>query len=180
MKICVFCSSSHNLPDVYVDDALEVGRGIGRHGHELVFGGYDQGLMGAVAHGAHEAGAPVWGVVTDGLNMAPGRVTFPCDHVESTPDLGVRKARMVELSDAFIALPGGLGTFDELFSVLAQAKAGEIVARTALVNTAGYFDALVAMLDHATATGLNSTDWRDYTGVFTDADEAIAFLERQR
>ncbi len=84
---------------------------------------------------------------------------------------------MVSLSDAFITMPGGLGTFDELFDVLSQVKTGELEGKSAILNVGGYFDPLVEMLDRATATGLNSTDWRATCGVFDAAGDLVAWLE---
>ncbi len=176
MRFCVFGSSSLHLESVYLDAAYELGRTLATRGHELVFGGYDQGMMGAVAKGVADAGGAVTGVVTEGLN-ARGRDIFPCTEVICTADLSERKTRMVALSDAFITMPGGLGTFDELFDVLSQVKAGELEGKSAILNVGGYFDPLVEMLDRATATGLNSTDWRATCGVFDAADELVAWLE---
>lgn len=177
MRICVFCSSSKNLPQVYVDAAYNLGREMALRGHELVFGGFDLGTMGDVARGCAEAGGRVWGVVTEGL-MAQGRPVFPCTEVICEPDLARRKMKMNDLSDAFITLPGGLGTFDEYFDIMAQLKAGERKGHVMLLNVEGYFEPLVAMLDKATATGLNATDWRSYGDVFPTAAEVLDYLEK--
>ncbi len=176
MRFCVFGSSSLHLESVYLDAAYELGRTLATRGHELVFGGYDQGMMGAVAKGMADAGGAVTGVVTEGLN-ARGRDIFPCTEVICTADLAERKTRMVSLSDAFITMPGGLGTFDELFDVLSQVKTGELEGKSAILNVGGYFDPLVEMLDRATTTGLNSTDWRATCGVFDAAGDLVAWLE---
>ncbi len=176
MRLCVFGSSSLNLDAVYLDAAYEMGRVLARHGHELVFGGYDMGMMGAVAKGAADAGGTIIGVVTEGLN-GRGRDIFPCTEVICMPDLAQRKTRMIELSDAFITMPGGLGTFDEFFVVLSQVKAGELEGKSALLNVGGYFDPMIEMLDRATQTGLNATDWRASCGVFDTAEELVAWLE---
>lgn len=88
-----------------------------------------------------------------------------------------RKERMMALSDAYVALPGGLSTFDELFVVLSKVKANEMSCKSAIMNVGGYYDPLVEMLDRSTATGLNSTDWRDICGVFNNAEEMISWLE---
>ena len=176
MNICVFGSSSANLDALYLDSAYEVGRSLAKHGHGLVFGGYDTGMMGAVAKGAHDAGGNVIGIVTEGLNKL-GRAIFPCTEIICTPDMAERKERMMALSDAYVALPGGLGTFDELFVVLSKVKANEMSCESAIMNVGGYYDPLVEMLDRSTATGLNSTDWRDICGVFNNAEEMISWLE---
>lgn len=176
MRVCVFCSSSTGLPEAYTSAAHELGRALASRGHELVFGGFDTGTMGDVARGCAEAGGRVCGIIDDGLRIA-GAAVFPCDQLIVEPDLAHRKARMAQVADAFVTLPGGLGTFDEYFSMMAQAKVGEVTARIVLLNVCGYFDPLVAMLDRSTQTGLNSTDWRDYGDVFVTADEALDYLE---
>ena len=84
---------------------------------------------------------------------------------------------VAKLADAFVTLPGGLGTFDEFFVVLSQVKAGELDAKSAILNVGGYFDPLVEMLDRATATGLNSTDWRSNCDVFDAPEPLAAWLE---
>ena len=115
MKICVYCGSSGAAAPVYREAARDLGLAIGRAGHALVFGGFDQGLMGAVAHGTHDAGGEVFGVVpasVDYFKMRSAQV-FPCDEEIEVADLAACKAMMEEISDAFIALPGSFGTLDE-------------------------------------------------------------------
>lgn len=177
MRVCVFGSSSLDLPAVYVDAAFELGRELGKRGHGMVFGGYDVGLMGAVAHGVAAEGASVIGVVTEGLNRK-GRPIFPCDEVICENDLATRKERMIELADAFVTMPGGLGTFDEFFVVMSQVKAGELDAKSAILNVGGYFDPMVEMLDRACETGLNSTDWHQSCDVFDAPGPLVEWLER--
>ena len=176
MRVCVFGSSSLNLDAVYVDAAYELGRTLAKRGHGLVFGGYDVGLMGAVAHGVGDAGGSVIGVVTEGLTKK-GRPVYPCTELICESDLATRKERMIGMADAFVTMPGGLGTFDEFFVVLSQVKAGELDAKSAILNVGGYFDPLVEMLDRATATGLNSTDWRRDCNVFDAPEPLAAWLE---
>ncbi len=176
MRFCVFGSSSANLDPTYINAAIEMGSVIAKHGHGLVFGGYDTGLMGAVAKGAASENGHIIGIVTEGLN-ALGRDIFPCTEVMCTPDMAQRKERMMDLSDGYIALPGGLGTLDELFVVLSKVKAGEMTCKSAILNVDGFYDKLIEQLDHMTETGLNSSNWRDICGVFTDAEELMAWLE---
>ena len=176
MNICVFCSSSSNLDPMYPEAADALGREIARRGHTLVFGGYDMGLMGAVARAAVEEGGRVLGVTTEGLS-AKGRAAVEGIAEECTADLSARKERMVELSDAFVSLPGGLGTFDEFFSVISRAKAGEIEAKSALFDVGDFFAPLAELLDDATARGLNSTDWRAHCGLFGNAQELLDWIE---
>ena len=179
MNICVFCSSSNSLDDIYLDAAAALGRAIARHGHTLVFGGYDMGLMGASARAAVEAGGRVIGITTEGLS-AKGRAVVAGIEEECTADLSARKERMVELSNAFVTLPGGLGTFDEFFSVISRVKAGELNAPSALLDVDGFFKPLAALLDDACTRGLNSSNWRAACEIFDDAEALVAWIENAR
>lgn len=177
MKLCVFGSSSTSLAPIYISEAEALGQTIALHGHELIFGGYDTGLMGAVASGAAEMGGRVIGVIPASLE-GKGRKVFPCDKLITTPDIAERKTQMIALSDGFITLPGGLGTFDELFSVLSLEKAGELHCKSALLNVAEYFTPLIRMLDDAYEKGLNSTNWRESCDIFTNPEELVSWIER--
>lgn len=179
MKVCVFGSSSRRIAPVYTMAAVDLGRALTIHGHELVFGGYDMGLMGAVASGAAEAGGRITGIVTEGLNARADREVFPCTDVIVTADLAERKERMVEISDAFVTLPGGLGTFDEFFDVLAQVKSGQIERANALLNVAEFYNPLIRMLDDACDQGLNAGDWRAICEVFADPNDLVSWLDKK-
>lgn len=178
MNICVFCSSAADLDESYSAMARTLGRTIADRGHTLVFGGYEMGLMGEVARAAVEAGGSVIGITTEGLS-AKGRpvVSGITEHV--TADLSARKDLMVEMSDAFVTLPGGLGTFDEFFSVVSRMKAKEIEGVAALLDVDGFFEPLAELLDSSVSRGLNSCDWRALCGVFTDACDLMNWLESQ-
>lgn len=177
MKLCVFGSSSTSLAPIYLSAAEELGQAIALHNHELVFGGYNTGLMGAVAQGAAEMGGIITGVIPESLE-GRGRAVFPCTNLITTPDIAERKTEMIRLSDGFITLPGGLGTFDELFSVLSLQKAGEITCKSALLNVAEYYNPLVRMLDDSCNKGLNSTNWRESCDIFTNPEELVSWMER--
>src|ERR1700761_3282068 len=112
--ICVFCGSSLGSDPMFAEAARETGRLIAAHGYKMLFGGGGLGLMGETARSARDAGAPVRGILPEFLrDLEP-----PLDHgerVEIVPDMGSRKRRMLALSDAFLILPGGIGTLDEFF-----------------------------------------------------------------
>ncbi len=204
MRICVFCSSAEGLPDAYVDAAIHLGTLIGAHGHELVFGGYDDGLMGAVAFGAKRAGARVTGVLPAREGDLPGRVSFPCDELVEARGLSQRKVEMMRLADAFVALPGSYGTLDELYEVLAAEKlagagrpddgAGECGAGTgkagagsprvaprirpvALLDVDGFYAPLVELHRRMAADGFMGSGSLAMCASFSTADELIAYLE---
>ena len=117
MKICVFMSSSDAVAQHYVDVALELGRAIGENGHTLVFGGNNTGLMGRLADAVKDAGGTVIGVVPQKLDDL-GRSYTRCDKLIISKDLRDRKGIMDEHAEAFVAIPGGLGTLEEIIEVL--------------------------------------------------------------
>ena len=121
MNICVFCSSAEGLSPKYVKAAAEVGTAIGTHGHALVFGGYEMGLMGTVARSARDAGARIIGVLPC-KNGELDRGVFGCDEIFEADGLSGRKEEMMRRSDAFVVLPGAFGTLDELYCVLSAEK----------------------------------------------------------
>ena len=152
MNICVFCSANDVAPQ-YVAAAEKLGRWLGREGHTLVYGGANLGLMEAVARAAHEAGATVVGVVPAILEKT-GRASDHIDVRVLCDSLDDRKAIMVERSDLFVALPGGVGTLDEIFTVVAAASIGYHHKRVVLLNIDGFWDSLLAMLDDLQSKGV--------------------------
>jgi uncharacterized protein (TIGR00730 family) len=151
-RICVFCGSSPGTDPRYLEAAREMGRALARRGLGLVYGGGSVGLMGAVADAALEAGAEVIGVIPQVLQireLAHKRLTTL--HVVGS--MHERKALMAELSDGFVALPGGMGTLEELAEVLTWAQLGLHARPCGLLDVAGYYDPLVAFFDRAVEAG---------------------------
>lgn len=148
--ITIFSGSADNLRAAYVQGAWELGAVLAERGLTLVFGGGKTGLMGAVADGALAKGGQVVGVINESLNT-PTLAHAGLSRMEVLPDLHTRKARMSALADAYIALPGGLGTFDELFEALTWAQIGLHHKPIGLLNIERYFDPLLALVDHAIA-----------------------------
>lgn len=147
MRICVFSGSSSGALPGYHEAATELGRLVARRGIGLVYGGASVGLMGAVANAALVAGGSVMGVITQ--HLFEREVAH-----EGLPDLRVvasmheRKAVMADLSDAFIALPGGIGTLEEIFEVWTWTQLGTHAKPCAILNVAGFYDKLLDFLDH--------------------------------
>lgn len=117
MNIAVYCSSKPHLDKRYHEMALELGHWMGRNGHTLIYGGVDAGLMHTVAHGVHESGGQVVGVITRNFAPMADRLV---DRLITTADLSERKSRMYLISDLHVVLPGGVGTIDEWMSALSQ------------------------------------------------------------
>ena len=171
MNICVFCSANDVAPQ-YVAAAEKLGRWLGREGHTLVYGGANLGLMEAVARAAHEAGATVVGVVPAILEKT-GRASDHIDVRVLCDSLDDRKAIMVERSDLFVALPGGVGTLDEIFTVVAAASIGYHHKRVVLLNIDGFWDSLLAMLDDLQSKGVLRPDLKESLTVVTEVEKVV-------
>lgn len=150
--ICVYCGSSDKVHPAYLSAAAEMGRALAEAGLRLVYGGGSTGLMGAVAGGALAAGGEVVGVAPRGL-FAPSLLHAGLTRMELVETIHQRKARMSELADAFIALPGGYGTLEELFETLTWAQIGLHAKPVGLLNTRQYFDPLLELIRHAQKEG---------------------------
>ncbi|MBT3376030.1 MAG: TIGR00730 family Rossman fold protein [Lentisphaerae bacterium] len=146
MRVCVNCGSSAGRSPAYLDEARELGAHLAAEGIELVYGGASVGLMGAVADAVLEAGGRAVGVIPKAL--ADKVVHGGLSDLRIVDTMHERKALMFELADAFVALPGGIGTLDELFELLTWAQLGMHSKPYALLNTAGYYDGLLQFLDH--------------------------------
>jgi uncharacterized protein (TIGR00730 family) len=147
-SVCVYCGSSSGVGSRYLEAAALVGRALADRSLELVYGGSRTGLMGAMADAALQAGGRVVGVLPKGLSsveIAHPRLT----ELYLTSSLHERKARMSERADAFIALPGGYGTLDEIFEAVTWMQVGIHAKPSGLLNVSGFFDHLIAFLDHA-------------------------------
>jgi len=151
-RVCVFCGSRPGVGEVYVDAAVQLGRLLASRGLELVYGGGNVGLMGILADAVMEAGGRVIGVMPDFLvrkEIAHQGITS----LEIVTTMHERKQRMAELSDGFVALPGGFGTLDELCEVLTWAQLGIHAKPCALLNVDGFFDPFVDFVAHAARQG---------------------------
>ena len=150
-SVCVFCGSSLGNREEYRDSAIQLGHLIGQRGMQLVYGGARVGLMGTVADACMEAGGTTIGVMPQSLVDKEIAHTGLSD-LKIVHSMHERKALMSELSDAFIAMPGGFGTLEELFEVATWAQLGLQSKAYGLLNTAGYYDHLLALADHAVET----------------------------
>lgn len=151
-RICVFCGSSPGQSPVYLEAARAVGRALAGRGLGLVYGGGSVGLMGAVADATLAAGGEVVGVIPRALELrelAHRRLTTL--HVVGS--MHERKAKMAELSDGFLALPGGMGTLEELAEILTWAQLGLHARPVGLLDVAGYYGPLIQFFDRAAAEG---------------------------
>lgn len=145
--VTVFCGASHGGRAAYTTGAFALGREIASRGMTLIYGGGRAGLMGAVADAALGAGGRVVGVITELLkDRELGHTGI--QELRVVPTMHERKMLMADMADAFVALPGGLGTLDELFEILAWAQLGIHAKPVGILNDEGYYDALMTFLDH--------------------------------
>ena len=151
--VAVFCASAMGVGEVYQQAATELGRELARHGIGLIYGGAKVGLMGAVAEACLRGGGTVVGVIPEVLvdkEVAHDGLT----ELHVTTTMHTRKALMAERSDAFLILPGSFGTMEEMFEVLAWQTLDLHQKPIVLLNTAGFYDALLAWLDDAVEAGM--------------------------
>ena len=149
-RICVFCGSSPGARPAYRAAAARLGAALAARGIGLVYGGANVGLMSELAHSVLDAGGEVIGVIPRSLVQRELALTG-LDDLRITDSMQERKAVMADLADGFIAMPGGLGTLDEFFEVLTWTQLGIHRKPSGLLNVEGYFDTLLAFLDHAVA-----------------------------
>jgi uncharacterized protein (TIGR00730 family) len=173
--ICVFCGSSHGKDPLYTEAARRLGNLIGTCGFSLVFGAGAVGLMGEVATAAHNAGAPITGVIPQFLRPLEPPTKF-ADELIVTPDLQQRKQRMLALADAFILLPGGLGTLDEFFEIVTEVQLHVHRKPIVLVNINDYFRPLIQLLDHVIGEEFAAATIQKHYRIAATPDEAIAMI----
>ena len=174
MKICVFCSANQQIDPDFFTMTEELGVWIAQNGHSIVYGGVNCGLMECLAKAVKENGGRTIGVVPmivekSGRTSDYVDVEIPCDNLSD------RKQLMMDMSDAFVALPGGIGTIDEVFTVAASATIGYHQKPVILYNMKGFWDSLIAMLDDLLAKGMVRGDWRQYIKT-ADSIEEISRL----
>lgn len=173
-NICVFCGSADGIPAHFRLAARQMGKALAENGLGLVYGGGKTGLMGDVADGALEAGGSVIGVITEAMNT-PALAHTGLTRLEVTSTIHARKARMHELSDGFIALPGGYGTLDELFETITWAQIGIHEKPIGLLDTRGYYRPLLGLIDHAERQGFIFPEHRH---IIVHDEDPRALLEK--
>lgn len=151
-NICVYCGSADDLQPVYHLAARQLGKTLAKSGIQLIYGAGKTGLMGVVADSVLQNGGRVTGVVPENLNQ-PQLIHAGLTNLEVTPDIQTRQRRMMEMSDALIALPGGFGTFYELLESLTWAQIGVHHKPIGILNINGYYDPFIVMLEHARMEG---------------------------
>lgn len=172
--ICVYASSSDAIAPAYFAAAEQLGRLIGARGHSLIYGGGGIGLMGAVARGVHGAGGRVIGVIPEKL-LPQGYDGV--DEMIVTQTMRERKQMMEDRADAFVVLPGGFGTLEEMLEILTLKQLGYHLKAVTVLNTTGYFDPLLQAFEHMFSEGFAMDLLRQSYHVATDPEAIVTYIE---
>jgi len=171
-RICVYCGSGLGNSAEYAEAAALLGKALVEDGVGLVFGGGKIGMMGAAARAVLNGGGEAIGVIPQSL-MDRDLALLDVTELRIVPDMHQRKAMMAELADAFIALPGGFGTVEELFEILTWAQLGFHAKPVGLLNVSGYFDHLIRFVEHAVTEGFIA---RGYLGLLLVHERPVDLL----
>ncbi len=178
LRVTVYASSSEHIPAAYFQAAEALGRGIGERGWTLVFGGGRYGLMGAVSRAAREAGAKIEGVILQDFIDKNVHCT-ETEPMHSVTDMRMRKRGLAEAGDAYVALPGGHGTMEELLEMISFRQLGFHDCPIVILNSDDYYDPLLQMIDRGFEQGFIHQQFRGLFQVASTPDEALALLDEE-
>ena len=171
MKIAVFCSANNNISREYFERTTELARWCREEGHTIVFGGCNMGLMGCLAEEKGSLVGVVPRIIEQGGRVSENlTVHIPCDNLSDRKDL------MLLHSDVVVALPGGIGTLDEVFTVVASSTIGYHEKKVILYNMKGFWNGLIACLDDLHEKGVTRKQWRSYIRVANSLEELKAYI----
>jgi uncharacterized protein (TIGR00730 family) len=176
MRICVYCSSSSAVAEVYCQAARDLGRSMAYRGHTLVYGGCDVGVMGAIARAVKEAGGRVMGIVPRQLDES-GLTYREANEIIITESMAERKEAMEQNAEAFIALPGGLGTLDELAELLTLKQLGYVHGPIVILNTEEFYNDLLAHFERLYRERFAKPEYRMLYHVSPTPHEALEHIE---
>ena len=176
VNIAVYCGSSPGNKEIFSEDIKKLGNWIGANGHTLVYGGCNTGLMGAIADSVLEAGGKVIGVLPD-VPVIKARTHGGLTEYIETHTMAERKTKMIELSDAFIALPGGIGTYDEITEILSLSSLRIVKGPVIFYNTEGYYDIMKALLDNIVDNGFGKDEYFSRVLFSNDVEEIAKCIE---
>lgn len=177
MKICVYCSSEEEINPAYLELGEAFGREMGRRGHSLVYGGYGKGIMGAVARGVATEQGEIIAVMPEIFDNRPNFLFEGCTTVLRSKELSDRKMIMQQESDAFVALPGGIGTLDELFDTVSVKSVGRLDKPIAVYNMLGCYDGLDALMSHLANENMIPPRKQNLMQFYTTAEALLDALE---
>ena len=175
-SVCVFCGSSDSVARAYLKAAQHMGRVLAERSLRLIYGGGKTGLMGAVADGVLAASGEVVGVIIPSMNT-PALARLGLTRMDVVPEMHARKARMHELADGYIALPGGFGTFDELFEAITWGQIGAHEKPIGLLNVRNYYGPLLAAINHGVDEGFIFPEHRDTLYCESEPEKLLDLME---
>jgi TIGR00730 family protein len=178
-NLCVYCGSNPGRQDIYIEAARELGRTMARQGIGLVYGGASVGIMGAIADAVMQAGGQAVGIIPESL-MRKELAHRGLTELHVTQSMHERKRMMADRADAFVALPGGAGTLEEIFEVWTWAQLGHHAKPCALFNVGGYYDGLARFLDHMVAEQFVRAEHREMLIVENDPQRLLERLANYR
>ncbi len=183
MNICIYGAASENILKIYISEGEKLGFELSKRGHNLVFGGGNCGLMGAVARGALSEGkAEIIGIVpsffTDKGKRVDGILFKEISKLIETETMSERKMLLNEQSDAVVITPGGIGTYDEMFEMLTLKSLGRHKKPMALLNTNGYFEGLLGVLHKGIEDGFIASDVINHLFISDDVTEILDYIEQ--
>ncbi len=176
MKIAVYCGSGFGNDPAYAEGAKHLGQWIGSKGHTLVYGGGEAGLMGSVARAVYEAGCPVIGVVPGDVEFIKSRPQPYVTELIEARNMSERKEKMLEIADAYIALPGGIGTLDEMSEAITLTKIGVWDKKCILFNQNGFYESFKRVIEDMVAAGFIRAASMGHVLFSADVDEIEAFI----
>lgn len=178
MKICVYGAASEKIDEAYKKDGYELGRFLGERGHSLVFGAGSEGLMGAAARGFKSAGAHVFGVIPTFFKESGFEgIFYDADELHFTETMAERKQMMEDECDAFVIVPGGIGTFEEFFQVLTLKQLGRHKKAIAVYNSQGYYEELDKIMNEMTEKGFVNEECKKLYKIVENKEEVAEYLE---
>lgn len=181
MKICVYGASSPSIDDVYYEKVKKLGEIMAERGHSLVFGGGGNGLMGAVATGVKNKGGYVCGVIPEFFNQIDVEIAFKqCDELITPDTMRERKQIMENNADAFITVPGGIGTFEEFFEILTLKQLRRLDKPLVVYNVDGYYDEMLRMIDVSAEKKFIRSVCKRLFKVCSSYDEIFEYIENYK
>lgn len=179
MNICLYGASSNTIDKEYIQKVEELGRMMVERGHNLVFGGGAQGLMGAAARGVFEKKGQILGVAPKFFEV-DGVLFKDCTEFIYTDTMRERKRIMEENSDVFIVTPGGMGTFEEFFEILTLKQLGRHCKAIVIYNVCGFYDSMEKMMQEAMDKNFIKPECRELYEIFDDAEEMLDYIENYK
>ena len=181
MKICVFGAASNEIDSSYIDSVEKLGKLMGERGHSLVFGAGGHGLMGAAARGVKEAGGKIYGLIPSFFRDEEIELIYDkCDELIYTETMAQRKSKMEDIAEAFVIVPGGIGTFEEFFEVLTLKQLGRHVKPIVIYDINGYYEGMIKFLDVAFKEKFIRNDLKLIYGYSNTAEGALEYIENDK